>query len=133
MITPMDATPISFETAAPFGGGRTGDERGQVDATGLQWAALHDAADAVAQLAGISPAPHAGAAAFASALREAPHWRRKLVDQGVQDLSAMMEPGLVALISVHGVGRDAAVPAMALWHEFVAARDALVATVLPAD
>jgi hypothetical protein len=59
--------------------------------------------------------------------------RRDLLRQGVEDLAAMMEPGLAALIAVHSDGRDAAAPARALWQEFVAARDALLALAPPAD
>jgi hypothetical protein len=126
----MDATPISYDTATacdppPLAREPLGD------ATGRKWAALHDAAAVVAALAGES-AP-AEPVDFADMIARAPFWRRELARQGVEDLVAIMEPGLAALIAVHSSGGDASAPAAALWQEFTAARDALVALTLPQD
>jgi hypothetical protein len=126
----MDATPISYDTATPYDAPPIAlDPFGE--ATGRKWAALHDAAAVVAALAGESP----GAAPldFADLIGKVPSWRRELARQGVEDLVAIMEPGLAALIAVHTGGGDASAPASALWQEFTAARDALVALTLPHD
>lgn len=96
-------------------------------ATNVTWLALHDAADVVAALAGVvAPAPGATERDFPAAMREAGGWRRKLAEQGVEDLSAIMQAGLTALLAVHAKGIDAQVPARALWDEFVAARAGLL-------
>ena len=42
-----------------------------------------------------------------------------------------MEPGLSALLAVHARGVNPAAPALTLWQEFVAARDALLALTPP--
>jgi hypothetical protein len=126
----MDATPISFDTATAYEPPLPSPNAGG-DATGRKWAVLHDAAAVVAGLAGEPvPADHLD---FPEAIRKAASRRRDLAEQGIEDLAAMMEPGLAALISVHGSGADASAPARALWQEFTAARDALIALVLPRD
>lgn len=56
-------------------------------------------------------------------------WRAGLIRQGIADLAAVMEPGLTALIAVHRRGADPAPAAQALMHEFLQARDALLAMV----
>jgi hypothetical protein len=53
--------------------------------------------------------------------------------QALDDLVAIMEPGLTALLVVHSRGDNAGAAARALWQEFVAARDALMALALPLD
>lgn len=130
----MDATPISFETAIPLDAAVPGIAADGADATARKWTALHDAAFIVATLAGVAPSPLAPALrAFPGAVQAAPHWRREVAAQGVDDLAAIMEPGLAALIAVHSSGGDASAPARALWQEFTASRDALLALVLPLD
>lgn len=129
----MDATPINFDTAIPIGPAPAGDS-GAADSTARTWAALHDAAFVVATLAGMAQSPLAADLRdFPAAVARAPRWRREMAEQGVEDLVAIMEPGLAALIAVHGRGGDAGAPARALWHEFTAARDALLGLVLPRD
>ena len=96
-----------------------------------QWRALHAAADAVQALAG---AESAGQAVPLDQLQHFPEavvalsgGRRRLVEDGLSDLVAIMEPGLAALLSVQERGGNASVPARALWQEFASARDMLVA------
>lgn len=118
----MDATPISFDSAAPFG---FAPDSGS---TAARWSAVTDAARVVAALAGLSDQDLAAEpGGFLAALGVAPRWRRDLAEQGVEDIAAIMEPGLAALIAVHRAGGDASVPARALWWEFAASRDALQA------
>ncbi len=50
-----------------------------------------------------------------------------IAERSIEDLMAMMEPGLAALLAVSARGADARVPALALWREYCAAREALLA------
>jgi hypothetical protein len=94
---------------------------------GARWLALHEAAGVVAALAGL-PLPEMTATlqAFPAAVAGAGGWRRVHADEGVADLSAILETGIRALLAVHARGAAAGAPARALWDEFVAARDAML-------
>lgn len=130
----MDATPISFDSATPLGLPLPAPGGDLPDAATRKWIALHDAAAVVAALAGVAPeAPNAALTRFADAIGRAPHWRRELAVQGIEDLAAIMEPGLSALIAVQAARGDASAPAHALWLEFVASRDALLTLAPPPD
>ncbi|KPL69149.1 hypothetical protein SZ64_14155 [Erythrobacter sp. SG61-1L] len=96
-------------------------------ATAAQWAALQDAAAVVAHLAGIEPEqPTPEIIAFPETIRHAGAWRRQLAEKGIDDLAAILEPGITALLAVNARGADTTAPAQALWHEFLAARTALL-------
>ena len=83
----------------------------------MRWAALTDAGNVVALLAGIEPARTTPEARnFPALIRDGDPWRREQADNGIADLAAVMEPGI----------------AMALWREFVAARAAIL-SLLPAS
>jgi hypothetical protein len=98
----------------------------------VRWTALHDAASVVAELGGVAAGPMpAKSRNFPAAMRDAGGWRRELAELGVQDLAAMMEPGLAALLAVRARGADAVPAALALWEEFRRARDTLVALMPP--
>ncbi|MBC2664617.1 hypothetical protein H7F51_03675 [Novosphingobium flavum] len=99
---------------------------------GGRWLGLHDAAGVVAALAGL-PAPTVSPEArnFPQAIAQAGGWRLVHAREGVADLAAILETGIRALLAVHARGTPAAVPARALWDEFVAARDALLALAPP--
>ncbi len=93
----------------------------------MKWSALHDAAGVVAKLAGVTHEPMGTEMrAFHAVMRETGGWRRNLADQGIADLSAVMEPGLAALLAIHACGADTAPAALALWQEYQAARAALL-------
>ncbi len=93
-----------------------------------RWAALHEAAAVVLALAGrMSVEPGADVRGFPGVIASAGGWRRNLAVQGIADLGTILETGITALLAVHTRGAGAAAPARALWDEFVAARDALVA------
>ena len=114
--------PESFPAAT---GAETQPATAQIAA---RWAALHEAAAVVSALAGVTPLdPPAGVRGFPRAIASAGGWRRNLAMQGIADLSAILETGITALLAVHARGAVAAAPARALWDEFVAARDGLVA------
>ena len=64
---------------------------------------------------------------FPALLRGAPDQVRLRAEHGIDDLAAVMEPGLAALLAVKARGAEATAPARTLWREFTAARAALLA------
>ncbi len=119
-------------TSAPGGAlpgsGRAEFGQASASAMSMKWSALHDAATVIATLAGLSAEPmRPEVRNFPAIMRDAGGWRRHLAEQGIGDLSAVMEPGLGALLAVHARGADPATAALALWQEFQAARAALLA------
>lgn len=115
-----DATPAGLERAL-------GDSRSPL---ALKWTALHAAAEVVASLAGraVDPLPMA-TQAFTPAVEHAGGWRLELARQGIDDIAAIMEPGLSALIAVRAQGGDPQAAADALWREFDQARRAVLALI----
>ena len=112
--------------------GRPGFGQGAASALSMKWAALHDAAGAVALIAALEPEPMtAELRNFPAIMREAGGWRRVMAEQGIADLSAIMEPGLSALLAVNARGHDARPAARVLWEEFLSARNALLALAPP--
>ena len=98
----------------------------------MKWSALHDAVNVVGMLAGLAAEPmRPEIRNFPAVMRDVGGWRREQTEQGIDDLSAIMQPGLAALLAVHARGTNPAVPALALWQEFHAARAALLALVPP--
>lgn len=117
--------PLAMSGRAQFG-------QASASAMSMKWSALHDAAGVVAMLAGLPAEPMTQSLrSFPAVMRDAGGWRRNLVEQGVEDLTAIMEPGLSALLAVHARGVSPAAAAQALWQEFVAARNALLALAPP--
>ena len=109
-------------------------EFGQASASAMsmKWSALHDAVNVVGMLAGVAAEPmRPEIRNFPAVMRDLGGWRRDQTEQGIDDLSAIMQPGLAALLAVHARGTNPAVPALALWQEFHAARAALLALVPP--
>lgn len=105
-------------------------EFGQASASAMsmKWSALHDAIGVVGMLAGLAAEPmRPEVRNFPALMRDVGGWRREQAEQGIEDLSAIMEPGLAALLAVQARGVNPAVPALALWQEFHAARAALLA------
>lgn len=102
------------------------------NAMSMKWEALHEAAGVVCTLAGLkAPSQAAEARNFPAIMRDTGGERFELAQQGVEDLAAVMEAGLAALVAVSARGMSPARPALALWHEFVKARDALLALIPP--
>ncbi len=92
------------------------------------WGAVHDAAEAVTMLACVEPeVPNAKIRAFAMLIRDLAAWQRELAGNNIEDMTAMMQPGLAALLATRARGQDASIPARALLREFYAARDAVLA------
>lgn len=83
-------------------------------------------------LAGIAAEPmRAEVRNFPAVMRDTGGWRRRQAEEAIDDLAAIMEPGLAALLGVNARGVNPAVPALALWQEFHAARSALLALTPP--
>lgn len=131
----MDMPRSGFESRGGSPGAWAGAGRAQFgqaasSAMSMKWSGLHDAAAVVATLAGIAPEPMEGAVRnFPLAVRDG--WRLAMAEQGVEDLSAIMEPGISALLAAHARGADPSAAALALWKEFLAARNALLALAPP--
>ena len=116
--------------ARPFplpGAGRADFGTGASSALSMKWSALHDAAAIVATLAGLGPEPRQPEIRnFPAIVRDAGGWRYDEARRGIDDLAALMEPGLAALLAVHARGLPAGPAAQALWLEFLAARAELL-------
>jgi hypothetical protein len=126
----MNAVPPTFTPAS--GSARASFAQGSASATSMRWAALADAANVVALLAGLEPEPAAPEVRnFPALVRDAEAWRRERAENGVADLAAIMEPGIAALLAVNARGADPQPAAMALWREFVAARAAILSLLPP--
>ena len=122
----MNAVPPSFAAA------RQGSGHGVSSATSMKWAALADAANVVAILAGIEPErPSPEQRNFPALIREAEAWRKVRAEHGIDDLAAVMEPGIAALLAVNARGADPRPAALSLLHEFNAARAALLGLLPP--
>ena len=136
----MDATPIRYgegmgeiSPAAAFA--HLGTAAGGAGHTAIaeKWAALHKAAATLALLAGNGGAVLDDLDDYPAVILASGGWRLKLAQQGLDDLTAIMDAGLVALLSIHDHGADPAPAAQALWQEFSAARTALIALLPPAE
>ena len=97
-----------------------------IDAAALaaKWAALHEAAGAVAAMAETSPA--ACDSDFPARAAAAGGWRLELADRGIDDIAAVMRPGIAALVAARAAGARPGAAAGALWSEFVRGRDAVL-------
>ncbi len=119
--------------AAGPAAGRAAFGQASATAMSLKWSALHDAAGAVLTLAGeAAEIMRVEIRNFPAVIRDAGGWRHNLAEEGIEDVTAIMEPGLAALLAVHARGADAAPAARALWQEFKTARDGLLALIPPA-
>lgn len=100
----------------------------------MKWSALHDAVAVVTMLSGMA-AEQLGSEVrnYPAIMHDAGGWRLELAEQGINDLAAIMEPGLAALLAVHAHGVSPATAALALWQEFQAARAALLALAPPPE
>jgi len=133
----MNALPPNFPDSRSPGSplpsaGRASFGAASAGATSMKWAALQDAAAVVATLAGLDPErPSHEIRNFPAVIRDAGGWRRETAEKGIDDLAAIMEPGIAALLAVNARGADAGPPALALWREFHAARAALLALAPP--
>lgn len=127
MTGTLSPFPGSAGAPALAGSGRASFGQASASSMGMKWSALHDAAGIVAALAGIAPEPMtAELRNFPAVIRDAGGWQRETASQGVDDLSAIMETGIGALLAVHARGINARTAALSLWQEFMTARSALL-------
>ncbi len=103
-----------------------------LDTLAKRWKELHDISTQLAKVADLAPEPFDDElAAFPELLGNASDWQRTMAWQGVEDINAMMRPGLSAVGTITARGQDASVPALALWREFHHARETVLALVQP--
>jgi len=99
-----------------------------------KWEELHSVAAELATMADLAPETFdERLAAFPMMLDEASEWQRQMAGQGIEDIDAMMRPGLTAIATITQRGADFQAPAMTLWREFHHAREAVLALVQPAS
>ena len=118
---------LSLATMLPPAGER--DARiNEPAALAVQWDAVHEAAAAVGILAQLGEEP------MDETLRNLPARavamggiKLDMVIRGIDDLAAVMQPGLRALLSLNAQGHDTTAAALTLWREFHNARAAILA------
>ncbi|WP_435419050.1 hypothetical protein WAB17_05710 [Parerythrobacter aurantius] len=114
----------------PFVADTVAGQRNPAQSLSVQWTALQDAAAAVAALAGLSPErPSPQVRNFPALIKDVGGWRFELAADLIGDLTAMMRPGLTALLAVNARGQDATAAAVTLWREFHHARNSVLALV----
>lgn len=120
----MDAYSSDLHTGEPGREALGAHVSGVADSAARRWKALHTAAGAVAGLADLPPeqAP-GGVPDFTALLADAPRWRAALANSALEDITAFMQSGLTALLAAHVEDRDPSAAALALWTEFVHARN----------
>ena len=97
------------------------------DALAGQWAAVHEAAKAVANLAQLGEEePDDEVRSLPDRAARLSKIRRELVASGVDDLAAVLQPGMRALIALTAKGQDTTSAALTLWREFHTARSAIL-------
>ncbi len=98
------------------------------------WDELHRRGVQIARMAALSREPFAGDLAnFPNAIRKQLPARIDIAVNAVADLLAITEPGIAALSAIEARGQDATAPALALWREYHAAREALMALAFDGD
>ena len=126
----MNATMSSTSASNAAGASQRQQLQDRAPSMSVQWAALQDAAAAVAALAGLAQEKTTPQIRnFPALIRDAGGWRQELAERGIADLAAIMQPGLTALLAVNARGQDATSPALTLWREFHNARSAILALV----
>ena len=92
-----------------------------------RWEDLHTQAAQLAELAHLTPESYeTDLAEIPAMLGDATEWQRELAWQALEDIDAMMQPGMVALRTILARGQDTNAPALALWREFHAARGSVI-------
>lgn len=108
--------------------------RRSIDSLIARWEGIHTGAAVLARIARISDAARpAGVPGFVAELENAAEWQRELAWQGVQDIEAIMQSGMLALDVLEARGKDASVPALALWREVDAAQRSVLAMLQTAN
>jgi hypothetical protein len=129
----MNAIPPSLTPPTGLAGAaRPAFGQSPASASSLKWAALQDAANVVATLAGLElERTTAEIRNFPALIREAAPWRRELAERGIEDMAAVMEAGIAALLGVNARGANPRPAALALWREYIQARTAVLSLLPP--
>ena len=102
------------------------------DSLAQRWQELHERVARLAAVADLVPEfPETDTINLPAKLNEANQWQRELAWQGIEDIQAMMQPGLTALGTIKARGQNIEAPARSLQREFHAARRTIVATLEP--
>ena len=104
-----------------------------VEEIAARWEAVHEAAAAVGKLAQLgreSLTSEVASLPFRAA--EKGGWHYEMVARGIDDLAAVVQSGLRALLSLTAGGQDTTAAALTLWREFHIARAAILKLV-PAE
>lgn len=98
-----------------------------------QWEAVHEAAAAVGHLAQLGrEEPGDDVLSLPLRAAEAGGYAFEATARGIDDLAAVMQPGLRALLALTAQGKDTTAAALTLWREFHHARTAIM-TLVDAD
>jgi len=120
-----NAAPNAAQNATMPGSHETGTA--EPSPAAMQWAALREAAWAIATLAGPEAEAQAPIAiAFPARLHTLTGIRQQMALEAIGDLVAVMEVGLTAILAAHESGGRPQAAAKALWAEFVNARAGLL-------
>jgi len=118
---------LSLATMLPPAG-KPDERMNEPAALASQWDAVHEAAAAVGILAQL------GEEEATDEVRSLPQRAARLggaklemIARGIDDLAAVMQPGLRALLSMTASGQDTTSAALTLWREFHNARAAVLA------
>ncbi|MHA6318618.1 hypothetical protein ACXYN8_13265 [Altererythrobacter sp. CAU 1778] len=127
MSAPTDFQP-SISTS-----GRAGFGAASASALSMKWAALQEAGSVVSMMAGFEPDKSTSEIRnFPAIVKSAGGWRLEAARRGIEDLTAVMEAGMAALLAVNARGADASAPAKALRSEFRRAKTAVLQLAPPA-
>ena len=100
---------------------------GDVATLANQWEAVHEAAAAVGHLAQLArEEPSDKVLALPLRAAETGGHAFQAVARGIDDLAAVMQPGLRALLAITAQGKDTTAAALTLWREFHHARAAIL-------
>lgn len=134
----MDSAPFRTDTAKPAlsrlpGSGQAGFGQGSASALSMKWSALHDAAATVATIAQLPPVGMTKPVRhFPAIIRDIGGRARERAERQIEELNAVLEPGVAALLSAYARGANPRAAAQALCEEFIESRDAIM-QIVPED
>ena len=103
-------------------------DENSVSPLAMRWQALHETAQEIAGMAALAREPFTNElAGFPARVADCGGNRAYFVERGLNDIDAMLQPGLTALRLIASRGSDTTAPALALWREFYFARAGLLA------
>ncbi len=92
-----------------------------------RWESLHESAQIIGAMAHLAREEYRGRIAlFPSIVLKSPQKQQEIAEQGLEDLDALIQPGLTALLAIEARGQDTTAPALALWREVHSARQSLM-------